>query len=282
MMFINLSTIEAADKQLSAVYEQVNNYVKAGVTTRNDLLKVKLRQQELASNRLKLENAKNVLLLLLAQQIGKAGESIDIDTRSLQPQNPAEVLVATDEAVQHREEMALLEKQVEANQWQVKLQRGKYLPTVAVGLMGYNAGLGGFSDNVKSYMYTNMTNGLVFGTLSIPIMSWWGGRHAIRRTQMKLQQAQNEAQDAREQLSVDIEAAWSQLTEAYKQVEIARTSVEEAAENLRMSTDQYNAGTETISDLLDAETLNRQARNQLSEAMATYQIRLADYLRKTR
>jgi outer membrane protein TolC len=58
--------------------------------------------------------------------------------------------------------------------------------------------------------------------------------------------------------------------------------VEEAAENLRMSTDQYNAGTETISDLLDAETLNRQARNQLSEAMATYQIRLADYLRKTR
>ena len=127
-----------------------------------------------------------------------------------------------------------------------------------------------------------MTNGLVFGTLSIPIMSWWGGRHAIRRTQMKLLQAQNEAQDAREQLSVDIEAAWSQLTEAYKQVEIARTSVEEAAENLRMSTDQYNAGTETISDLLDAETLNRQARNQLSEAMATYQIRLADYLRKTR
>lgn len=278
----NLSTVEAADKQLSAVYELVNNYVKAGVTTRNDLLKVKLRQQELASNRLKLENAKNVLLLLLAQQIGKAGESIDIDTQSMQPQNPAEVLVATDEAVQHREEMALLEKQVEANQWQVKLQRGKYLPTVAVGLMGYNAGLGGFSDNVKSYMYTNMTNGLVFGTLSIPIMSWWGGRHAIRRTQMKLLQAQNEAQDAREQLSVDIEAAWSQLTEAYKQVEIARTSVEEAAENLRMSTDQYNAGTETISDLLDAETLNRQARNQLSEAMATYQIRLADYLRKTR
>lgn len=278
----NLSTIEAADKQLTAVADLVTNYVKAGVTTKNDLLKVHLRQQELASNRLKLENAEHVLLLLLAQQIGMAGQQIDIDAQSLQPRNPAEVHVSTDEAVQSREEMALVGKQVEASEWQVKLERGKYLPTVAVGMMGYNAGLGGLSDNIKKYMDTNMTNGLVFGTVSVPIMSWWGGRHAIRRTQLKLQQARNDAQDAREQLGIDVESAWSQLTEAYKQIEIAQSSVEEAAENLRMSTDQYNAGTEMLSDLLDAETLNRQARNQLSEAMASYQVRLADYLRKTR
>ena len=277
----NLSTIEAAGKQVDAVYNLVNQFVNAGVTTKNDLLKVRLRQQELESNRLKLENAEHVLLLLLAQQIGMAGQQIDINAESLQPQNPAEVCVATEEAVAAREEMALMQKQVEAQEWQVKLERGKYLPTVAVGMMGYNAGLGGFSDNVKKYLDTNMSNGLVFGTVNVPIMSWWGGRHAIRRTQMKLQQAQNDVQDAREQLAVDVESAWSQLTEAYKQIEIAQVSVEEAAENLRMSTDQYNAGTETLSDLLDAETLNRQARNQLSEAMAAYQIRLADYRRKT-
>lgn len=282
MVKYNLSTVEAAEKQLKAVCDLVENYVKAGVTTKNDLLKVHLRQQELASNRLKLENAEHVLLLLLAQQIGMAGQQIEIDTQSLQPQNPVEVRISTEEAVQGREEMALLGKQIEANEWQVKLERGKYLPTVAVGLMGYNAGLGGLSDNAKKYMDTNMTNGLAFGTVSIPILSWWGGRHAIRRSQLKLQQAKNEAEDVREQLAVDVESAWSQLTEAYKQIEIAQSSVEEAAENLRMSTDQYQAGTENLSDLLDAETLNRQARNQLSEAMATYQVRLSDYLRKTR
>ena len=278
----NLETIAAAEKQLEAVNELVTNFVKAGVTTRNDLLKVQLRQQELASNRLKLENAEHVLLLLLAQQIGMAGQPVDIDTSSLEAQEPAAVFVSTDEAVAHREEMALMQKQVEAQEWQVKLERGKYLPTVAVGLMGYNAGLGGFSDNVKKYMDTNLTNGLIFGTVSVPIMSWWGGRHAIRRTQLRLQQAQNEVQDAREQLGVDVEQAWSQLSEAYKQIEIARTSVESAAENLRMSTDQYKAGTTTLTDLLDAETLHRQSRSQLSDALATYQMRLADYRRKTR
>ena len=278
----NLSTIEAAEKQLDAVLDMVSQYVQAGVTTKNDLLKVRLRQQELASNKLKLENAEHVLLLLLAQQIGMAGQQIDTDAESLEPRNPAEVHVATEDAVAAREEMALLGKQVEAGEWQVRLERGNYLPTVAVGLMGYNAGLGGLSDNVGKYMDTNMTNGLVFGTLSVPIMSWWGGRHAIRRTQLKLQQAKNEENDAREQLAVDIESAWSQLTESYKQIDIARSSVDEAAENLRMSSDQYRAGTMTLSDLLDAETLNRQARNSLSEAMATYQVRLSDYMRKTR
>lgn len=278
----NLETIAAAEKQLSVVQDLVTNYVKAGVTTRNDLLKVQLRQQELASNRLKLENGEHVLLILLAQQIGMTGQQVDIDVASLEAQEPSSVLVPTSDAVARREEMLLMDKQVEAGQWQVRMERGKHLPSLAVGLMGYNAGLGGLSDRVKEYMDTNMTNGLVFGTLSVPLMSWWGGRHAIRRTQMKLQQAKNDADDVREQLAVDVEAAWSNLTEAYKQIDIARASVSSAEENLRIGTEQYRAGTEMLSDLLDAETLNRQARSQLSDALATYQVKLADYLRKTR
>ena len=277
----NLGTIDAAEKQVSAVLQTVTNYVNAGVTTRNDLLKVQLRQQELASARLRLENARRVLLLLLAQQIGLAGQPIDIDTQSLQPRNPAEVHVATEEAVSAREELALAEKGVEADEWQVRLERGKRLPSVAVGAMGYSAGFGGLSESLRKYTDTTPTNGLVFGTVSVPVMSWWGGKHAIRRSQLKLRQSQNAVLDAREQLAVDVESSWSQLTEAYKQIEIAQTSVEQAADNLRMSADQYAAGTITLSDLLDAETLNRQARDQLSQALAAYQVRLSDYLRKT-
>ena len=110
--------------------------------------------------------------------------------------------------------------------------RGKNLPSLAVGLMGYNTGFGGLSKNVKNYARTNMTNGLVFGTLSVPISSWWGGSHAIRRQKILLQQSRNQALDAQEQLRIDIESAWSNLVEAYKQIQIAEASVEEAAENL--------------------------------------------------
>lgn len=275
----NLRTIEAAEKQLDAVYKDVENFVRAGVTTRNALLKVKLRQQELASNQLKLENARHVMLLLLAQQIGSK-EEVDIvlpeGEDALQQEH-----INTAEAVAGREELAMAYKNVEAKQLGIRQERGKMLPTLAVGIMGYHAGMGGFSDAVKNSLNTSMTNGLALATLSVPISDWWGGTHAVRRANVKAQQAQNDYLDAQEKLAIDIEASWSNLTEAYKQIDIARAGKEDAEENLRMSMNQYKMGTETLSDLLDAETLNRKAHDQLASAVAAYHIRLADYQRKT-
>ena len=64
----NLSTIEAVERQLEEIHRQVELSVKAGLVTTNDLLRVELRQQEIASNRLKVENGLKVSKMLLAQQ----------------------------------------------------------------------------------------------------------------------------------------------------------------------------------------------------------------------
>ena len=102
----------------------------------------------------------------------------------------------------------------------------------------------------------------------------------MRKAKIRHEQSVNDCQNTIEQLAIDNETAWTNLEEAYRQIGIARTSVEEAEENLRMATDMYATGQQTVSDLLDAETLNRQARSQLSNAIATYYVRLADYRRK--
>lgn len=277
----NLQTIDAADKQLETVMQHVRNAVDAGVTTRNALLQVKLRQQELQSNRLRLENAGKLLTLLLAQQIGlPAGKPIRI---VLPPEERIAMPVKADEqtAATGRIEYQLAGKGVEAQRLQVKMEQGKNLPSLAVGAMGYHAGFGGLSDNAHRYMNDKMTNGLVLGTLTVPLSSWIGGTHAIRRQKIRLEQARNTLLDTQEQLRIDIESSWLNLLEAYKQIEIAQVSVEEAEENLRMNMEQYKAGSITLTDLLDAETLHRKAQNDLSTAKANYQIRLADYQRKT-
>ncbi len=277
----NLNTIEAAEKQVNAIYEKVNQFVQAGVINTNDLLKVKLRQKELASTRLKLENADHVLRLLLAQQIGLANNDIDIVVDSPTTTTPPDqVYTPTDQAVSNREELALAEIGVEVGEKQVKMERGKSLPSIAIGVVGYNLGLGGLSSTAKMFINTNMLNGVAIGTLSIPISNWWGGSHAIKRQKAALQESRNTLLDAQEQLAIDIEATWSDLQEAYNQIEIAESSVEAAKENLRLSTNQYQAGTTTITELLDAETLNRQSENNLSNAIASYQMQLSKYLIK--
>lgn len=62
----NLSTLDAVERQLAEIRRQVELSVKAGLVTNNDLLRVELRQQEIASNRLKVENGLKVSKMLLA------------------------------------------------------------------------------------------------------------------------------------------------------------------------------------------------------------------------
>jgi len=273
----NLQTLDAADKQLDAVQSKAQDYVETGVTTRNALLQVRLRKQELASNRLKVQNADRLLRLLLGQQIGV--KDVDVLVPELLPET--ELPSWNDGTTYVRPELQLASKAVEAQRLQVKLERGKCLPTLAVGVMGFHTTFGGLSDNVGKYMNNKMTNGIGLANVSVPISAWFGGSHAIRRAKIQLQQTQNDYQDAQEQLDIDTEASRLNVIEAYEQIQIARDSVDEAAENLRMSTDQYAVGKTTITDLLDAETLNRQSQNNLSSAIAVFQVKLADYKRKT-
>lgn len=139
-MKYNLTTVAAAAKQVDEVYRQVEHFVSAGVVTRNDLIRVKLRQKEIASSRVKLENAERIMLLLLAQQIGRVNDSIDI-VLSDSSMAGVEMAVASCDvsAMMQCEEVLLAAKNVEACQLQMKVERAKLLPSLSVGVMGiYN------------------------------------------------------------------------------------------------------------------------------------------------
>ncbi len=269
----NVSTLDAVDEQLTEVHTQTGNYVSAGVINRNDLLRVELKQQEVASQRLTLQNGIELVRMLLAQLCGADPSTFDIQSVDiLDPQSPETVFTPADQALQSRQELQLLDRSVKASSLQVRMERGKNLPSVAVGASGmyYNM------------MEKNQGNLVGLATVSVPISSWWGGTHAIRRARMKLEQDRINLQDTQEKLQIDILSSWNSLQEAYAQIEIARRSVAQADENLRLSRDQYDAGTLSMTDLLDAVTLYTQSHSSLLSACADYQSRLAEYRRKTR
>ncbi len=61
----------------------------------------------------------------------------------------------------------------------------------------------------------------------------------------------------------------------------AQTALNQAEENLRVTTDRYSESMATLADLLDAQTQWHQSRSNLIEAQTQYQIYLTDYLRAT-
>ena len=260
-----MKTINAADALLADIYKDVDVAVRAGVALRNDLLRVQLRQNEIASQRLKLQNGLSLVRLLLSQYCGLRDTSFVITYQTdLTQQIPS---LQGREALSNLPEYQLLGKQVEATALQQKMAIGQNLPSVAVGA-GYN---------YHNLLDNDHTFGMLFATVSIPISDWWGGSHAIKLKKIEYQKAQEQLTDNAQLLQIRMQNAWNNVEESYQQLLLAQRSIEQAEENLRLNRNYYNAGTSKMSDLLEAQMLYQQACDKRTDAFADYQNKLLEY-----
>lgn len=272
MLKEKLQTIDIIEKQVENVRKDAQNAVDAGIRNRNDLLQVQLKQNELRTTRIQLTNNLGVLKELLAQQMGRT-DTFDIAfavTDSL-PAGPQSLYTEPTAALFQTSEYQLLGKQVEAEELNYKMVRGKNMPTVAVG---------------GAYVYNNLMDksasrlvGLV--TVSVPISAWWGGKHEMRHQRLQIENAENTRRDTGERLVIRMNKAWNDMSDAYKQVSIAMESIAQSTENLRLNNDYYQFGTTTMSDLMEAQTLYQQSRDKYVEAYTQYEVKKREYLRAT-
>lgn len=267
-----LRTIEIVESLVGSLYKDVEVAVGAGVTTRNDLLQVQLKKNGVASDRLRVENGLRLSKMVLAQYIGIGEDDFEIDfTLPAEVPSPELYRVSHEEALPTTLSYKLLEKNVEAARLQQKLKVGQYLPTVGIG---------------AGYMYHNLLDkdrpfGMVFATVAIPISDWWGGSHAIRKQKLQVKAAEYSRQNANELLLVQMRKLWNELEESYKQVKLSEESIATVEENVRLNTDYYKAGTVTLSDLLDAQSLLQQSRDQYTGDYTAYLIKRTEYLQAT-
>ena len=281
-----MNTLDAVEALLADISKDVNVAVRAGVAMRNDLLQVQLRQNDVASQRLKLQNGLSIVRLLLAQYCGLSDheklrvKNEDFATAHVDEFNADTALSGTETTVaadsssfilhsslNNLPEFQLLEKQVEATNLQRKMAVGKNLPSVAVGA-GYN---------YHNLLDRDHTFGMVFATVSVPISDWWGGSHAVKRSKIEHEKAQEQLADNAELLLIRMQNARNAVEESRQQLLLALRSIEQTEENLRLNRNYYNAGTTKMSDLLEAQLLYQQSLDKKTDAFADYQNKLLEY-----
>ena len=271
-------TLAAVDTLLADLHKDVDVAVRAGVAMRNDLLQVQLRQNDIQSQTLKLQNALDILKMTLGQYASltptpsPTGEgsrySFEIvvpDTNKQDYSLPSPVREGT--GVRLLPEYSLLKKQVEAAKLQKKLAVGQQLPSVAVGA-GYN---------YHNLLDNDRTFAMVFATVSVPISDWWGGSHAVKRKKIELQKAEEQLEDNAQLLAIRLQKTANDVTEAQQQLLLAQQGIDQANENLRLNRDYYRVGTARMADLLEAQLLYQQACDRHTEAYADLQHKLLLY-----
>ncbi len=268
-----LKTLSKVEAQLARILSDVEASVQAGIVTRNDLLQVQLRQNETKSTRLQVENALSVSQNMLAQYTGLSSDTLDVafavDTQL--PARPDSLYCDPESALGLTSEYALLQQNVKASRLQYKMAVGKNLPTVAIG--------GGYVYH--NFLPEDQRFWVGFATVTVPLTGWWGGSHAIKKEKLQVKNTENQLADQGELLVIRMKNAWNGVNEAYEQMKIARLSIEQSTENLRLNTDYYKAGTCTMSDLLDAQTLYQQSCDKYVESYTDYELKKREYLQVT-
>ncbi|MDE6679831.1 MAG: TolC family protein [Muribaculaceae bacterium] len=205
------NTVDDLIAMLDTLEHQVSVAVNAGVTLRNDLLEVQLRQNEMLTNRMELDNGITIMSTLLAQYIGKGIEPIGISadiTPNMTVNNPDNLFVLPSEALYATTDYELLKQNVKASELQKKMSLGVNLPKVAVG---------------AGYFYHNIIDqghgfGAIYATVSIPISDWWESSHSMRQSKLKVEMTNNDLSNYSELLQVKMNNTWNALNTSYKKL----------------------------------------------------------------
>lgn len=265
-----LQTLQQVEIMLDKIRSDVKVAVDAGVKNRNDLLQVELRHNEIKSAVINVENNIKVCKMLLAQYIGVDWENFDVQaTVTADLLSPEYLFVNHAEHLDTTVEYQLLSKAIEASKLEMRLNKGQFLPTVALS--------GGYLYNDFMGPSQNSFVGMV--NVSIPIS--WKASHSVRKYKYRYQNAVTEFDDGSEQLIIRMQKAQIDLSNAYQLALIARNSIEQSEENLRLNEQYYKAGTSSMSDLLEAQQLFQQSRDKYAEAYSKYEISKTEYLQAT-
>ena len=273
--------LESYMRQMDTLYTQVETGLRAGMSTENDLLRIKAKRSEIKYQLQKAVNGQDLCRLSLCNVLGKP-----LDTQIM----PADTVITVtapgqlDENIETRPEFNLMRKQIEAEQQQIKMARSEILPKIGLSA-GYM-----YYGNVKmttpvstpqgSYNYTEeFKDGISLAMLSvsIPLVKWGEGLKKIKKAKLNLENARLDFQKNRRLLSIQARQAVQNLTDGYNMIETAQIGYDQACENLRVMKNRYDNSMSSLTDLLDAQSQWHQAQSNLLEAKAQYMIYKTEY-----
>ena len=273
---------------MDTLYDQTAAAMAVGMAVKNDLLRVEARRSEIVYQSQKVANGADLCRMALCEAIGVGydTEIIPLEEAFQDLPEPAGVI---DTSPADRPELRLLEHQVEAKRQMVKLIRGDFLPTVGLSV-GYNwygnirmnsmvEAMPGVYVPYQQEFKDNM--GMAMLAVKVPLFHWGEGVKKVRKARLEVENAGLELERNRRLL--DLETSQSELNvhDGFNMLTSAEIAMEQATENLRVTSDRYAEHMCPLTDMLDAQAQWQQASANLIEARAQYHIYITAYLKAT-
>lgn len=256
-----VSTLESALSLLDSLDHTVSVALEAGLVTRSDALRVALKRNEFLAKQVQLTNGIRLASRLLCQEIGLdyPEEGIALDDELAVVDSESDIQISRGSS--SRPELRLLDLQVEAEKLRKKLTLGETLPQIGVGGMFF------YGNMIKQEM---SGNAIALVQASIPISGWWETSHKLKQHDISIRRAELMREDLTQKMSLQEEQAYNTMLESKALLSSDEAALDMAQENYRLAALNYRAGLNTLTDVLEANTLMLQAENAITDRKISY------------
>lgn len=260
-----LELAEQSMKTAQAILDRSKDRFETGVVVESDLLTAQVR---LATRKQELIRAQNNLALARAQlgtSMGISTESEFDPTEALEERNlPATTLEeAEKKALELRPDLKRIRSDEAAQQQSVSIAKSSFGPRL-------NAFAGWEADN-PTFLAGGGGNNWLAG-IEVQFDLFQGGAKRARLSRERAVQEKVAAvkEMATDAIRLEVRRAYYDLDTARRQVEVARATITQSQESLRINQNRYDSGLSTITDLLAAEEANRRSQTEFWETVYRY------------
>ena len=248
---------------------------QAGVGSELDVLRAEVSLANLQPSLVQATNAAELAILDLKRLVDiPLGQPVKL-TSPLDATGIASALdssVTAAEVLSQRASVAAAERQVRIREEQVKIARGNYLPSVnlnfAYGRQLFPTELFRLNEPWR----TDFTAGL---SISVPIFNGNRTRAEVAQAQVELQQQRLRLAQLRENVQLDYERARGERERTRVSIEARERTVQQAQRVYDLTVLRYEQGLASQLEVSESRLALLQARTNLAQAVADFQIATA-------
>ncbi len=251
-----LQVAQSHADSLAAHVKDVNNLFDQGMVARNDVLAANVEwvnaRQLVVQTSNQLDIAKARYNQLLDRNLGD-----EVKPAHQFPETPQGTLnELSGNALKQRPELVALAQQIESLGQQAQSVKSGLLPQVAVN--------GGYQYQENRYQ---AFQGMWMANVGVDWKLFDGSSghrsDALTRQAIALKEQRD---DLAGMIGLQVRQAWLDIQETQKRIAVTRQAIEQADENLKVTTDRYRQGLSTNTEVLKAEDLRTATHDNLNNA----------------
>jgi outer membrane protein TolC len=257
-----VKVLDEAMQTAKSVYTFTDNHFKQGLIQKSDVLNAQVQVTAIESNMAKaqsnIRNASDYLSLLMGQKTGVIYR-INDDSQTSLPGNETALKISSE-----RSDFMAMQKAIEASDLMIKSSQMSYLPKLnAFGNYQYDdKRMAGFGANAY----------LVGVQLSWNIFKGNKTKNTIAVQKLERNKLTEQLEQQKDQSQLELNKAYRDLADAQFDIRQQKTTIEQAAESLRILQNRYQQGLVNTTDVLMAETQLSQQKFTLAQAQFTLNV----------